>query len=65
MGERRWTMPHPKGERLRCDDCGAEILFMKACPCPPHDPPKHSNLCCNKEMRSLGVDSSTNPGAKP
>lgn len=49
-------MPHPTGERLRCDDCGAEIVFLKACPCPAKEPPAHSNLCCNKEMRSLGVD---------
>ena len=46
-------MPHPTGERLRCDDCGAEIMFVKACPCP--DAKKHSDVCCGKEMRSLGI----------
>lgn len=59
-------MPHPMGERLRCDDCGAEVLFVKACPCPALDPPVHSNLCCGKEMRSLGVESAPMPsGTKP
>lgn len=49
-------MPHPIGERLRCDDCGAEIVFMKPCPCPDREPKAHSDMCCGKEMRSLGVD---------
>lgn len=51
-------MPHPVGERLRCDDCGAEIVYVKACPCPEKDPQTHSDLCCGKPMRSLGVGAS-------
>lgn len=41
-------MAHPVGERLHCDECGAEILFLKESPC--------AHVCCGKEMRSLGVD---------
>ena len=49
-------MPHPTGERLRCDECGAEIVFVKACPCPEREPKAHMDMCCGKEMRSLGVE---------
>jgi hypothetical protein len=50
-------MAHPAGEILRCDECGAEVVFVKACSCPEKEPRAHSNICCNKEMRSLGVQS--------
>ena len=40
------------GEKFLCDDCGAEIIFVKPCMCPTKEPKAHSNLCCNKEMRS-------------
>lgn len=45
-------MPHPVGERLVCDECGAEIVFVKECPCPDSE---HSDMCCGKPMRSVGV----------
>ncbi len=48
-------MSHPVGERLRCDECGAEIVFVKACPCPQTEPRSHADICCGKDMRSLGV----------
>lgn len=48
-------MSHPVGERLICDECGAEIVFLKACPCGEREPKAHSDTCCGKEMRSLGV----------
>lgn len=54
-------MSHPAGERLRCDECGAEILFVSECPCPEREPRAHSDLCCSKEMRSLGVSASPAP----
>lgn len=47
-------MPHPVGERLVCDSCGAEIMFTKACPC-PDEAQAHSDRCCGKAMRSIGV----------
>lgn len=54
-------MPHPVGERLRCDQCGAEIVFEKACDCPEREPKTHHDICCGKEMRSLGVAPGTEP----
>jgi hypothetical protein len=48
-------MAHPTGERLRCDKCGAEIVFVKECPCPETEPKNHSDVCCGKEMVSLGI----------
>lgn len=48
-------MAHPVGEKLRCDDCGAEIVYLAACDCPPQEQSKHSNVCCGQEMRSLGI----------
>ncbi|KAB2895591.1 MAG: hypothetical protein F9K40_16175 [Kofleriaceae bacterium] len=54
-------MPHPVGERLRCDECGAEIVFTKACPCPEREPKAHSDICCGKEMRSAGVSETAEP----
>jgi hypothetical protein len=50
-------MAHQTGEMLRCDECGAEIVFTKACTCPEKQPKAHSDICCNKEMRSIGVQS--------
>jgi hypothetical protein len=46
---------HPVGERLRCDECGAEIVFVQACPCPESERSTHPDICCGKQMRSLGV----------
>jgi hypothetical protein len=48
-------MAHPVGEKLRCDDCGAEIVYHAACNCPKEEQRKHSNMCCGKEMRCLGI----------
>lgn len=50
-------MAHPVGEKLHCDDCGAEIVYLVACDCPPQEERKHANVCCGKEMRSLGIGS--------
>ena len=47
-------MPRKVGEHLRCDKCGAELIYMKACPCPGDMP--HREVCCGVDMRSLGVD---------
>ncbi len=59
-------MSHPAGERLHCDECGAEIVFTKACNCPEREPKTHSNMCCNKEMRVVAAGASAgskSPGA--
>ncbi|MDI1433841.1 MULTISPECIES: hypothetical protein [Polyangium] len=52
-------MPHQVGERLRCEDCGAEIVYTKACSCSERDPKTHADICCGKEMRNLGVEGAT------
>ena len=52
---------HPVGERLRCDECGAEIVFVQACPCPETEHSTHPDICCDKQMRSLGVGMPTEP----
>ncbi len=54
-------MAHPTGERLRCDECGAEIVFVKACRCSEQEPKPHSHICCGKEMRSVGLGGSVHP----
>lgn len=51
-------MAHQVGERFRCDECGAEIVYVEPCPCPEHDPKTHSEICCGKQMRALGVQPS-------
>ncbi len=51
-------MAHPLGEKLRCEECGAEVVYIKACNCPEREKKVHSHLCCNKEMRSIGVQPS-------
>ena len=48
-------MSYLLGEKFRCDSCGAEIIFTKPCSCEKKVSNSHSNHCCNKEMRSLGV----------
>lgn len=50
-------MGHPAGERLRCNVCGAEIIYVKGCPCPETEQKAHSDVCCDEEMESLGVES--------
>lgn len=57
-------MAHPKGERLRCDSCGAEIVFVVECPCPEKVPRSHSDICCGKEMRIVGVEAEAPPPAR-
>jgi hypothetical protein len=54
-------MPHPVGERFRCDECGAEIVFVKACPCPETESEAHADICCGKQMQRLESEASTGP----
>lgn len=48
-------MSHQAGEHLRCDKCGAEILYVKACPCPADERAMHVDLCCGEAMRTVDV----------
>lgn len=52
-------MAHPVGEKLHCDGCGAEIVYVAACSCPSQEQSKHANVCCGEEMRSLGTVTET------
>lgn len=54
-------MAHPRGERLQCEECGAEIVYVVACHCPAAEESTHADICCSKQMRSLGVDKSWAP----
>jgi hypothetical protein len=38
----------PAGQRLKCDQCGAEIEIIKPCGC---QPPDQVLQCCGKDMR--------------
>lgn len=48
-------MAYSLGEKFQCDSCGAVIIYLKPCLCSDKELKAHSNLCCSKEMRSLGV----------
>lgn len=37
------------GERYACAQCGAQLVYEKACPCPPEM--EHSEICCGKQMK--------------
>ena len=55
-------MAHPAGERLRCDECGAEVMFVKPCNCTGREG-AHSDICCGKPMRNLGVQAAGQAGS--
>jgi len=38
----------PVGQRLKCDQCGAEIEIVRPCGC---QPPDQVFRCCEKDMR--------------
>ena len=38
----------PAGQRLKCDQCGAEIEIIKPC---TSQPPDQVLQCCGKDMR--------------
>lgn len=50
-------MAHRVGEHLRCNECGAEIVYVKACPCPEDEQKRHADVCCDQKMENLGVRS--------
>lgn len=58
-------MAHPVGEKLHCDACGAEIVYLVACNCPPSEQKTHSHVCCNQEMKSLGVEAAAKQATSP
>jgi hypothetical protein len=52
-GRKESKMPHMVGERLKCDDCGAEIVFIAPCPCPEKETKSHHDICCGQPMRRI------------
>jgi hypothetical protein len=46
---RETTMPRRVGDRYLCEKCGAQLVYEKACPCPPAMP--HSEICCGEQMK--------------
>ncbi len=57
-------MPYAVGQRLRCDSCGAEIVFTRACPCPDTETMHHRDICCGKDMRLVAPDEPTDTRAQ-
>lgn len=45
------TMPRNAGDRYACEKCGAQLVYEKACPCPPEMP--HVEICCGQQMKRL------------
>jgi len=41
-------MSRKVGERYVCNECGAKLVYEKACPCP--EGKGHSEICCGKQM---------------
>lgn len=41
-------MPRDAGERYECTQCGAVLVYEKACPCPAEM--EHREICCGKQM---------------
>lgn len=39
------------GERYVCEQCGAQLVYEKACPCP--EGMKHAEICCGKQMKQV------------
>jgi hypothetical protein len=48
---RRTEMPRKVGDRYVCEECGAQLTYEKACPCPEGKP--HSEICCGKQMKEV------------
>lgn len=47
-------MAREVGERYGCDDCGAQLVYEKPCPCSEDKP--HAEICCGVQMRKIDSD---------
>lgn len=43
------------GDRYECTECGAALVYEKACPCPPEM--EHREVCCGKQMTQAAAKS--------
>jgi hypothetical protein len=46
------AMSRDVGDRYRCVQCGAELVYEKPCPCDESQP--HSEICCGEQMQKVG-----------
>jgi hypothetical protein len=47
-------MSRDVGEKYKCESCGAELVYQKACPC--GDGMVHQEICCGKQMTKIESD---------
>lgn len=45
-------MSRSAGERYQCGECGATIVYEKACPC-CKSATDHAETCCGKQMSKV------------
>ncbi len=45
-------MSRDVGDRYRCVQCGAELVYEKPCLCDESQP--HSEICCEEQMQKVG-----------
>lgn len=46
-------MSRKAGERYKCEDCGAQLVYEVACPCPDKEG-AHKEICCGVQMKAVG-----------
>ena len=39
------------GDRYVCEECGAQLVYEKPCPCPGEK--RHSEICCGGQMKKV------------
>lgn len=44
-------MSRDKGDRYRCEKCGAELVYEKPCPC--GEQMRHEEICCDEQMKKV------------
>lgn len=44
-------MARKAGERYKCTECGSQLVYEVACPCPGED--GHKEICCGKQMEKV------------
>jgi hypothetical protein len=45
---RRFEMHRNVGDRYKCEECGAVLVYEEGCPCPPEM--EHKEICCGQQM---------------
>ena len=45
-------MSRKVGDRFACQECGAQLVYEKPCPCPDGSKP-HSEICCGTQMKRV------------